>query len=500
MKPNGCDRQGDDYLVSWDEMGVGLEFTRLRETDAAIRALVTPVSLDDRKRLLAPVWSNLFTLADRERLAKAIVERIESKEGRNLAEWKDSVERAFAMVIDTHSTPEPLVILGKEPRSPNQGYLVWPFLARNQVNILLADQGSGKSYIGLAIGQAVSAGRADMLPEPFRLLGKGPVIYYDAETDLAAQQLRQERLAAALGLDDLPDIHYRHIKPPLANYASILRKDVAETRAVLVIFDSLTFLSGGNLNDSEVAVPTMNAIGECGAETTKLCLAHHGKAGREQGAKPSVIGFSGFEFKARSIWMMRRMNDDGEGVSHIDQAWTNHKTNDDRQHRGFGVRVAFNEDNTSAELRSLGMHESAWLAKTAGSAEERIRAALLDTEFWRLSTPDLAKAAGVSEQTIRRICPEMHDVRQASVGGQGRGKSSAWELVLVKGGRQNGTADHEIKPTPYREINGVAFPPSGESNKSNTPKSNTVALLPTPIPDSGTVVSTESDDLMNLPF
>jgi len=510
MQPDATIREGDDYLVRFDEVGVGLHFFRLRETDAAMRALVAAVRLSDRKRLFAPVAINLFTLADRERIAKAVVERMFGGDPRDLKtrdrliDWKDSVEWAFSGVVNEFTRPEPLVDLSQIPMPALEGYLVWPFLARNEVNVLLADQGAGKSYVGLFLCICISAGRADLLPAPFRLHGAGPPLYYDAETDVPAQRRRAERLALAMRLPQLPPIHYRHIKPPLANYASIIRRDVAEVGAVVAVFDSLTFLSGGNLNDSEVAVPTMNAIGECGATCTKLAIAHHGKAGREAGATPSVIGFSGFEFKARSIWLMRRMNEEGSGVSHIDQAWTNKKTSDDRNHRGFGLRLQFDENNTEAEVRSLGFEESPWLAKTAGSTEERITAALAETELWKLSTPELAKAIGMSEQTVRRICPTMDTIREAYVGGQGRGKASVWELVLVTGDRRNGHPEAKTKATPLSETNDVGFPPSGGTNITNTEKTNGGAFnehaRASNSGGSGDEAPADADDLMSLPF
>lgn len=498
MKPSESIREGDDYFVSWVALGVGLHVFRLVERETTLRGLAVPIRLVDRKRLAAPQMVNLYEGASKERLAKTIAGRIDGEQAPNIRDWHDSMENAFGSIIDLFTQPDPLRILGREPRQPNQGYLVWPFLARNQVNILLADQGAGKSYIGLAIAQAVSAGRTELLPEPFNLLGRGPVIYYDAETDLPAQQERQYRLAKALGLDTLPDIHYRHIRPPLSNYASVLRRDVAEIGAVLTIFDSLTFLAGGNLNDSETANPTMNAIGECGAETTKLCLAHHGKAGRESGATPSVIGFSGFEFKARSIWIVKRMNDEGEGVTHIDQAWTNRKTNDDRTHRGFGLRVAFDEDNTAAQIGRLGFDESPWLAKTAGSPEDRIRAALVETEFYKANGRELATATGLSERHIRRVIEGMTDVRRVS-GGDGRNNMSSFELhVSEREQPKNGSGKLDKKLDTYIDNSDVQFPADAETGLTGHDKLDMSSLEERARASlSG---NPEEDDLVELPF
>jgi hypothetical protein len=76
VKPTDAIQEGDDYLVSWESMDFGMHFTRIRETDSAIRALVVPITLSERKRILAPSWVSLFTMADRDRLAKAIHERV----------------------------------------------------------------------------------------------------------------------------------------------------------------------------------------------------------------------------------------------------------------------------------------------------------------------------------------------------------------------------------------------------------------------------------------
>ena len=79
MKPSGAFREGDDYIVKWDMLALALHFTRVRETDSSIRALLTPMTWPERKRILAPMMVNLFTKADRDRMAASIIERVESE-------------------------------------------------------------------------------------------------------------------------------------------------------------------------------------------------------------------------------------------------------------------------------------------------------------------------------------------------------------------------------------------------------------------------------------
>jgi hypothetical protein len=493
VKPSECAREGDDYLVQWDTLGLGLEFTRVRESDAAIRALATPVRLADRKRLLAPVWVNLFTLADRERVAKAITERIEDRDAPKLAEWKDSIEHAFGAVIDLHSRPEPLLNLAEMPLPADEGELLSPVLFRNQVNVLLADQGAGKSYNGLYFAACVSAGLGDRMPEPFRLNQSGPVLYYDAETNWEAQRRRLERISAALRLPTLPNIHYRQLRPPLAQHAARIRADVAMLGAVFVVFDSLTFLAGGDLNSTEVSVPTMNTIGDAGP-CTKLALAHHGKAGRREGERPSALGSSAFEFKARSIWLIRRESD--PSANHIDQAWVWFKGNDARPHPGFGLRLRFNESNTEVAFENLTGEQSTLVGKHTGTVEDKIRSALLDTELWKANTAELARATGLNERSVRRAAQDMPDVRLVEGGGRGRGNVSVFELHRSSGVSQGAKSSIEkktdIKTDPYIYRENVRFVPNGTHKTDKTDRAKT---------DKTDMSVFESDDeLMNLPF
>lgn len=461
MKPTRDWAEGDDYYVAWDEPGLALAFTRMRETDAAIRCLVTPVTTDRRARLLAPVWTNLFTIADRERIAKAVHERIEGKDAPKLADWKDSVERAFGLVIDWRSRPEPLLDLVQCSAPEDAGYLVWPVLARNQVNLLLADQKSGKSYDALLLSVLVALDQETLVPSPWRQFGGGPVVYYDAETDWAVQRRRLERVSAGLGITQLPldRIHYRRLRPPLADRLSMIRADLDRTRAALAVIDSLTFAAGGDLNSPEIAGPTMNAVGELGDGVTKLIITHHGKNDRKSGEQPSVFGSSLYEFKARNLWLLRRESE--EGQPHIDQAWTHRYASDGPLVRGFGLRLAFNESNTAVQFRSLSASESSWVAKHAGTAEDKIRAALLETEFWKADTAALAKTTGLSDDTVRRVAAGMADIRQVG-GTRGRGNSATWELYQTgKSASENGCgfSGADFSEAPGKTANKNRIPP-----------------------------------------
>lgn len=467
MKTSGSRTEGDDYIVEYADIDFALVFSRVRETDASIRALVTPQVLSKRGATMAPIMVNLFTLADRERLARAIAEQVYGEAGvakgsPHLADWKDGIERAFSEVLKLHTTPEPLTDLGTYEAPADAGHLIWPLLARNEVNVFLADQGAGKSYAGLFLAAVVAGGLGDgLLPEPWRRMGSGPVIYFDAETNKATQRRRLERVCAALSLKELPHIMYRTLRPPLANYGSLIRGYVAEVGAVFAVFDSLTFLAGGDLNTTETSVPTMNVIGEAGEHCTKLAIAHHGKAGRENGARPSALGSSAFEFKARSIWLIRKVNE--EESDHIDQVWTQTKGSDERLHRGFGLRLTFNASNTEARFAELAAADSAAVATRTGSVVDKIRAALMDMDDYRADTNAIAQATRLLPQEITRAARNMADVTRIGTG-KGRGNMFVFQL------RQNGTGDapreNEQTNTPLSNPLSVRYPcDQGITNK-----------------------------------
>lgn len=425
MRPSRTIREGDDYYVCWDELRLALHFTRVRETDSAIRTLVTPVVMPGRTRILAPMMVNLFTKADRERMADAIRERLDGQDDSrgDRQYWRDSIEEAFAAMLDAHTQPVAAMDLSTHAEVPDEPELVWPILARNQVNVWLADQASGKSYSALLIAAIIASGRHDLLPAPLRCDISGPVIYCDSETDDTVQWRRLCRVAAGLHLPRLPQVHYLHIDPPFTSEAPRIRAEVARLGAVFTVVDSLTFATGGNLNDTELSVPTMNAIGDLGPECTKLAIAHHGKAGRTEGATPSVIGSAGFEFKARNIWIIRVESE--PGASNIVQAWTHKKANDSGLRPGFGLSLDFNDSNTAVTFRSVGVTSSDFVARHAGTERDRVLAAIVGTPLMKADTKAIARDTGISEQHVARATREL--VTRGAIrlvqGGRGRGLS-----------------------------------------------------------------------------
>lgn len=432
MKPDGAVREGDDYIVWWETQGLALHFTRVRETDSSIRALATPITMPDRKRILAPMMISLFTKADRERMADAIRSRVESEDSESpeaKRHWRDSVEDAFAAMIDIYTTPDPAVDLSVMDDVPDEPDLVWPILTRNQVNVWLADQKSGKSYDALLIAAAIAAGRGDLLPEPLRCDAVGPVIYCDSETDAAVQRKRLCRVAAGLRLPRLPPVRYLHIEPPFTNHASHIRAEVARLGAVFFILDSLTFSAGGNLNDTEVSIPTMNAAGEMGKNCTKLLIAHHGKAGRGEHGTPSVLGSAAFEFKARNLWLIRVDSEPGE--SHILQAWKHRYASDSGLHRGFGIKLAFNESNTAVRFTTLGASQSEFVARHSGSVKDRVLAAVVSTELMKSSTKEIVERTGIRDENVARAARDLVQDGRLKVieGGKGRGNTIVYGAV-----------------------------------------------------------------------
>jgi hypothetical protein len=409
--------------------------------------------------MMAPIWSNLFAIADRKRVAEAIFECIEGEGSPSLKDWKEGVERAFSRCIDWRSAPEPLIDLSDREAPPDAGHLVWPVLARGQVNVLLADQKSGKSYIGLLIAAIVASGRFDLAPAPFRFLKEGPAIYYDSETDWVAQRRRLERVCAGLGLKKLPQIHYRRVKPPFADRLSEYRADIARLGAVLAIVDSLTFASGGDLNSTETGGLTMNAIGELGEDVTKFVTAHPSKASRKDSDSVSVIGSGLFEFKARNIWKIERHSEPGQ--SFIEQAWIHRAANDDRLQNGFGLRLDFNEANTAVTFSPVDPSSSTWMAQRSGSHKDRIIAALQETEMWKATTDDLVKATGLDEHQVARACRNMPNITLIG-GGKGRGKMGIYELKAVSGGIPTPLRKMDIENGHPIDNEDVHFPPNGE--------------------------------------
>jgi hypothetical protein len=473
VKPSSFERQGDDWLVVWDDVGIGMAFSRLRETDAGqLYAELTVESLrSGEEGTLYWARVSLSAQADRDRLSKAL------KEVAPDVGWPSTLNRTFMEVAARERQPEPLVRLADVPYEGETAMAWEPVMPRGETAITMADGGSGKSYRAMVSSVCVAAG----LPMPFGgpLHIQGPVIYLDYESHASAQRRRLERVCAGLGLRELPkELYFRHMrgKGRLLDHVRHVRADVDKVGAVYVVVDSLGWACGGDLTKTEVAIPTMDAIASLGKDVTKDVLAHFAKEHRESGKRASVYGSGFFEFAARSVWELRR---ESAGKGSFSLAMLPRKVNDmDLDTAGIGYRMAFNNERGTVTFTAEDVADSPELAEHL-PLSARLRGILRDEMPY--TKKELAELTNEKEETVKKALYRMKDI--VTIGG--KGQHTAYRLShlqpVQKVEKRNGTWD-----TPYRD---VPVPFQGGTKGQGQMGQDEVSHL-----------KEDPEDLMNLPF
>jgi len=207
---------------------------------------------------------------------------------------------------------------------------------------------------------------------------------------------------------------------------------------VLVIFDSLGWMCGGDLNKPEISIPTMTAVASL-TGTTRLVLAHHGKAGRGAEGEPTVFGSGFFEFASRNRWLIRKAQDEDSDVVRI--GLYHRKSSDDQRHGSRGLAFTFDRARDSVSVGACDIEDDPTLLRDASPAS-KIVAMLRETEFAKATVKEIAKETKIPASTVKMHLLKMDGQRVKRVGanglGGGRGHAAEWALLAQSVGKSVG--------------------------------------------------------------
>lgn len=424
MKPSQFRRDGDEFLAVWEAAGIGIGFSRVRETDSGMLFAeldVKSIRPDARGTLLSPTRVNLMAATERKRLADLLSQRAAD------VPWPDALEAAIGRVIMEWRTPEPLVDLWDVEDPGENTYLLHPLLVENDTNIWYADEQSLKSYLSMVCAASVASGRVvPAIGQPSRV---GPVVLYDWETFGEKQRRRLTRVTNGLGLGAVRDIHYRRMTRPLVDSIAMIRAEVSRLGASLVIFDSLAWLCSGDINKPEIALPAMNAIGSIQG-VTRLVLAHHGKSGRADTEQPTVFGSAFFEAGSRNRWLIRKSQD--EEADTVKLGLYHRKASDDQRHATMGLAFTFDRARDSVTVAACELDDDPILMRDASPAD-RILAMLRGTEFCKATVLEITKQTKIPQGTVKMHLLKMDGdrVKRVSTNGMAGGRGHAVEWATL---------------------------------------------------------------------
>lgn len=415
----------DEIRYIWRQYHVGIAFSRLRETEAgAVRGTIRAASTlaEHRENGSGRIWWSIITLttaSDRRTLTAKLDKAAPRSDG-----WESDVDRCFEDCYERFTrVPEPSDVNDVELQSMDAEFQYEPVLPNGQVTLLLADQGSTKSYLMEYLGVCTVAGCESVFGKPKR---QGPILYFDWEVDEQVAKRRVLWICRGLGIEDMPrGFNYLNMgeRGPLLHRVRDMRYQIDRLKPVLIMIDSLTFATGGDLNTAEYAAPTMSAIGSLGDGVTKLISAHPNKASRK--ATPdediSVIGSALFEYRARAIWLMKR---EQARAARFMVSMVPRKPFDGAPQRPLAYRMHFDNAARAARFERGTVEDSPELRNKTLPLQDRIRRALTQAD---LDTKTLAYTCETTDATIRVACGRMPDVFPKLSGG-GRGSSTVWTL------------------------------------------------------------------------
>jgi len=425
VSPPQISEYSDEIRYLWVDRHVQLIFTKLHESDSGrVLGFMTAVN-PDRRSGAGPerlYWQavSLTTASDR----KIVTAKLESLvPGLPKGTWEQDIDRCFMDVYERHTAvPEPVILTGVEEADLETDNLIDPVLPLGQVTLLLADQGSTKSFLMLYLSACITLGARTVFSEPSRT---GPAIYFDWEVDERVANKRLAWICRGLGSSPPRSLHYVNMstRGRIFDRVRDMRHMIERIQPVLVVIDSLTFATGADLNSAEYAAPTMAAIGSLGEGVTKLISAHPNKASRNAETEDiSVIGSTLFEYRARAIWHMKR---EQARTARFGVSMTPRKPFDGPPQSPLAYTMDFDNVNHLVRFQSARLSDMPGLEKTTMTLGEKIRRAL--ARNGRLDTNQLAEILGIKPDQVKVECGRMPDVFPI-IGGGGRGKATTWAL------------------------------------------------------------------------
>lgn len=430
------ERQGDDFISTWDEYPVRLVVTNISAKAGRFHGEIWAESLRPGQQGVV-YWGNVPLDSSRERngFAVAVADRTrESLPELKAEHWKDMVlvacmesVQAFRSLVTGVRLVD--VEVGKADR-----YLIPGVLPLGETSSILADGGVGKSLLALLIAIAVASGKTLV---GFAPVIQGPVLYADWETTEREQAERAWAICRGLGIELPGDLHYYGLDRPLVDLAPMLRAEAARKQAVLVIFDSAIAALDGAAKDDEAAKRYLNCLRSF-RPTTRLFLTHITKEESREGAKedakspPSSFGSVFFKNYSRRQWWLDKT---AEGKNTTEWTLSFLKKNWGKKPPPISFRLTFAE---TEDCVTFDRFQDADAEMLYASNPQRVRLALLRARK-QLSTSELQQITKIELETLSATLRRMAKQEEIKnfAEGTGRGNEGQWGLLERSGQKPN---------------------------------------------------------------
>lgn len=383
MNQPAVDRVGGLYRLDWPDEKIRLEIDRVVEHSDETRGQLTAMS---GELVLAQFGYNLTSLPARDKAAKYLRERHET-------DWGLALEMASYHILKRLREGEPRVDLSMNDTVIPVTWLLKPLLLKDQPTMIFADGGTGKSYVALLVSMLVGF---PWMGNPFNF--KVPeqsvtTLYLDWETDENTTKYRLQRICR--GMDQpKPPLEYRHCSRSFILDLAAIQRHVLESKAGLVVVDSLGMACGGDLKEQTSATMFFQALREL--QVSALLLTHVSKD--EMRKTKTAFGSIYFQNHARSVWEMNGvLSRDGDENATINVGLFQRKHNEMALSRPVALGIDFNNLLDTTVFRPANLADLPDLRDKL-SLKEQLKTIL---KSGPKSVQDMADDLGKSAESIR---------------------------------------------------------------------------------------------------
>lgn len=254
-------------------------------------------------------------------------------------DWHSLIEYVAVLSKRKWREGEPVKLIGLDPPSDDPSFLLYPLLRFGAPTTIYGPHGIGKSYLSDYLALLVSSGL-----EHGRFVPRAPanvlLVDYEDDPDTVNDRLWAIKQGIGPEIDDT-GIHYRYGGGPIYHEEPMWQKIVSENDIKLVIIDSMSGATEGELMDASTNSKVFNMLRRL--KVTSLIIDHTGKE-EDRG----IIGVSAKYQRSRSIWRVQKAQEAESDTLKL--GMYHEKENNGRLRSSIGLEFWFDEAEPARQV------------------------------------------------------------------------------------------------------------------------------------------------------
>jgi len=349
LKPEVTSRI-NGYTFHWEKEAIIAQVSHChthRDGRVTGDLIITNDNTDKPLILLPSTQFNFSSDVTRSRQAKSLADKYNLP----LVNWVELFDYLGHHVQELAKKGTPAVELCTSEEITAPKYLLEPLIIENYPNIIFGDPSAFKSNLAVMITQVLQLPWDD---NPLGLTapdGSIRCLYLDWEQDENTIIWLANLLEKSYNIGPL-SVFYRHCDSPLAEDTEKIEEYAIETKARVLIIDSLGLAAGSELKETKPALEFYRAVRQI--NITSLILAHNSKD--RETKQRTVYGNQYFQAQARNVWEIRKSQE--VGSNELDIALFHRKPPPfKKMHQPLGYHISYQENGLytiSMASKSLG--------------------------------------------------------------------------------------------------------------------------------------------------